>query len=83
METPDPITDAQADPEVEADEADEEQPVGLVTLAELLPMSQYMLPQGEWDRPPSDRVQFALDLLIIAAADRARRLLNADLTAPE
>jgi hypothetical protein len=86
METPDPITDAQADPddqvEAEADlEADvEAEAESILTLDDLLPISKYQLTLGEWDRPPSTRVQFALDMLVIAAAERVARILRGDLS---
>jgi hypothetical protein len=93
MDSPDPTTDEPlpnpsgcgpaTDPEVEVDDDEdgEVEPIGLVTLAEVLPMSQYVIPVGEWDRPPSERVQYALDMLIIAAAERAARILRSDLPA--
>ena len=78
--TPAPAADADAEDEVEVEEEEgEAEAAGLVTLGEVLPMSQYSIPMGEWDRPPSDRVQYALDMLIIAACERAARILRSDL----
>ncbi len=77
----DPHTDPQADPELgpedEADEEDEE--TNLLALSEILPFSQYRLALSEFDAPPSDRVQFAMDQALIAACERVARILRSDL----
>ncbi len=85
MTTPDHITDPQADPhtdpeldpEDEADDEDEE--TNLLALSEILPFSQYRLALSEFDAPPSDRVQFAMDQALIAACERVARILRSDL----
>ena len=43
------------------DIVDETEGVEVLALSEILPFSQYRLVLTEFDRPPSDRVQFALD----------------------
>ena len=81
MTTPNHITDPQAAPELgpedEADEEDEE--TNLLALSEILPFSQYRLALSEFDVPPSDRVQFAMDQALIAACERVARILRSDL----
>jgi hypothetical protein len=83
MNTPDPITDAETDPEAEAeaeDEADDEgDATNLLALNEILPFSQYRLALSEFDAPPSDRVQYAMDMALIAACERVARILRSDL----
>ena len=48
-------------------------------LAALVPLSQYRLSLSEWDRVPSDRVQFAMDQAIVAACERIGRICRSDL----
>ena len=48
-------------------------------LSEILPFSQYRLALSEFDAPPSDRVQFAMDQALIAACERVARILRSDL----
>ena len=86
MDQPDHITDPQTepeaapDPEVEMDTEDEvEDEVNLLALSEILPFSQYRLALSEFDAPPSDRVQFAMDQALIAACERVARILRSDL----
>jgi hypothetical protein len=87
MDQPDHITDPQTDPEAAPDpdldpEADtEDEATNLLALSEILPFSQYRLVLSEFDRPPSDRVQFAMDCALIAAAERVSRILRSDLSA--
>ena len=73
----DPHTDPELSPEDEADEEDEE--TNLLALSEILPFSQYRLALSEFDAPPSDRVQFAMDQALIAACERVARILRSDL----
>ncbi len=79
--TADPEADLKADPEAEAGDEDDVEEVApdLVTLSDILPFSQYRVIVGEWEKPPSDRVQFALDCALIAAAERVVRMLRSDL----
>jgi hypothetical protein len=83
MEQPDPTTGpVSAEPpeaDDDEDEAGEAEAISLVTLNEILPLSQYAVPVGEWDKPLSDRVRYALDMLLIAACERAARILRSDL----
>jgi len=90
MEQPDPTIEPQADPELDPEldpetEADEEgegegEATNLLALSEILPLSQYRLTLSEFDRQPSDRVQFALDCALIAACERVARILRGDLS---
>jgi len=86
MDQSDPITDAQADPEAEVDPEDEadigDEAAHILALSEILPLSQYRLNLSEWDKPPSDRVQFAMDQALIAACERVARILRNDLAEP-
>ena len=72
MDAPDPAlepeTEPETDPSVDGDTGepaddvvDETEAVEVLALSEILPFSQYRLVLSEFDRPPSDRVQFALD----------------------
>jgi hypothetical protein len=95
MDQPDHITDPQTDPEAapdpedqaedeaeaEAEDQAEDEVTNLLALNEILPFSQYRLNLSEFDRPPSDRVQFAMDCALIAAAERVARILRSDLSA--
>jgi hypothetical protein len=83
MDSPDHRTDpgltaGEVDEDAEA-EADADLPE-VLTLGEILPFSQYRVVVGEWEKPPSDRVQYAMDMALIAAAERVIRMLRADLT---
>jgi len=86
MDTPDPTIEPQADldPELDAEEDDQGEDEGevanLLALSEILPLSQYRLTLSEFDRQPSDRVQFALDCALIAACERVARILRGDLS---
>ena len=83
MADTDPTTDeAQTDPEVEVEEDATEVEVeaaNLLSLDDILPLSKYQLPLGEWDQPPTERVRFAMDMLVIAACERRARILRSDL----
>jgi hypothetical protein len=88
MTTPDPTTGSQVNPDDEVDaeteadtEADTEaeDEVNLLALNEILPFSQYRLTLTEFDAPPSDRVQYAMDMALIAACERVARILRSDL----
>lgn len=87
MTTPDHITDPQAapdpeaelDPEDEAEDEGEDEETNLLALSEILPFSQYRLALSEFDAPPSDRIQFAMDQALIAACERVARILRSDL----
>ncbi|MGZ3299314.1 MAG: hypothetical protein ACXWPK_00185 [Isosphaeraceae bacterium] len=93
MDQPNHITDPQTDPEAapdpdddtgaedQADEDGDGEGTNLLALNEILPFSQYRLTLSEFDRQPSDRVQFALDCALIAAAERVSRILRSDLSA--
>ncbi|MGZ3395922.1 MAG: hypothetical protein ACXVB2_17490 [Isosphaeraceae bacterium] len=84
MTTRDPQTDPQAAPDPEAEIEDEvEDEVNLLALSEILPFSQYRLALSEFDAPPSDRVQFAMDQALIAACERVARILRSDLSADQ
>jgi len=88
MDQPDPTTDPQTDPEAapelepeDEDEAEQDgEAANLLALSEILPLSQYRLTLSEFDRQPSDRVQFALDCALIAACERVARILRGDLS---
>jgi hypothetical protein len=86
MDRPDHTLEPETDPGVDADTGepaddlvDEAESVEVLALNEILPFSQYRLVLTEFDRPPSDRVQFALDCALIAAAERVARILRNDL----
>jgi hypothetical protein len=68
----------------EAEEDDEGEGEGeatnMLALNEILPLSQYRLTLSEFDRAPSDRVQFAMDMALIAACERVARILRGDLS---
>lgn len=88
MDAPDPTLEPETDPGVDGDTGepvddvvDEAESVEVLALSEILPFSQYRLVLTEFDRPPSDRVQFALDCALIAAAERVARILRSDLSA--
>ena len=80
MDKPDHALEPETDPGVDDDTGeaadnlvDEEgEPTDLLALSEILPFAQYRLTLSEFDRQPSDRVQFALDQALIAAAERVR-----------
>ncbi len=82
METPDPTTDSPAETEAEEDRdlavddaADEgRQRLWIRTLTPLLQLRNH-------DTDPSSRVQFAFDLMYIAACERVARILRGDLSA--
>ncbi len=84
METPDPTTDSLAEAETEAEEdrdlavddaADEgRQRLWIRCLTPLLNLRVR-------ESDPSDRVQFALDQMQIAACERVGRILRSDLSA--
>ena len=80
MDAPDPTLEPETDPGVDGDTGepvddvvDEAESVEVLALSEILPFSQYRLVLTEFDRPPSDRVQFALD-----CADRRGRASRAN-----
>jgi hypothetical protein len=89
MDIPDPAVEPQADldpeaepeldPEAEEDDEAEGEATNMLALNEILPLSQYRLTLSEFDRQPSDRVQFAMDCALIAACERVARILRGDL----
>jgi hypothetical protein len=86
MDAPDPALEPETDPSVDDDTGepvddigDETEEAEVLALSEILPFSQYRLVLTEFDQPPSDRVQFALDQALIAACERVARILRADL----
>jgi hypothetical protein len=86
MDAPDPTLEPETDPSVDADTGEPVDDIGeegesaeVLALSEILPFSQYRLVLSEFDRPPSDRVQFALDQALIAACERVARILRSDL----
>lgn len=87
MTTPDPTTGPQVNPDDEVDTEDEVDDDGeatnLLALNEILPFSQYRLTLTEFDAPPSDRVQYAMDMALIAACERVARILRSDLSADQ
>jgi hypothetical protein len=86
METPDSTTDSLADAQGEA-ETDEGQDLAMDDAADeaqsrlwiraLTPLLQLR----KHDSDPSDRVQYAFDLMYIAACERVARILRSDLGA--
>ena len=86
MDMPDHALEPETDPGVNGDTGepaddlvDETESVEVLALNDILPFSQYRLVLTEFDRPPSDRVQFALDQALIAACERVARILRSDL----
>ncbi len=84
METPDPTTDPLAETEADVEEdrdlaVDEAADEGRQRLwiRALTPLLQFR----NHDSDPSDRVQFALDCMYIAACERVARILRSDLSA--
>lgn len=81
---PGPIPDADVDVPVEAEETETEleaEPDGMLALSQILPISQYVVTRDEWNGPRDRRVEYALDDLLIAACERAARILRSDLGA--
>ena len=86
MEIPDSTTDSLADAQGET-EADEEQDLAVDDAADeaqsrlwiraLTPLLQLR----KHDSDPSDRVQYAFDLMYVAACERVARILRSDLGA--
>ena len=82
MDMPDHALEPETDPGVDGDtgepvddigEESESVEVEVLALSEILPFSQYRISLAEGERPPSDRVQFAMD-----CADRRGRASGAD-----
>ena len=70
MDMPDHALEPETDPGVDGDtgepvddigEESESVEVEVLALSEILPFSQYRISLAEGERPPSDRVQFAMD----------------------